>query len=262
MSGIERASRSTRLNKARWTRGSFVSEYANRGLRPAEVVILVRYRAALSGKVLELGSGAGRLTGYLATLAEEAHGIDLAPEMVEYANRAYPGVNSVVGDLQDLSNWADGSLSGVFASCNILDVLSDAERRVALREIRRVLASGGFLVMSSHNRAYLPSLKRPTHVRRSDPLRLVWDLLRLPTRVRNDRRLSPLEMHAEGYEIVNDGTYDFSLLHYFIGRDDQERQLADEGFELVEALDLDGKTVAQGETAPGSVELHYVAQPV
>ena len=53
-------------NDQLWGRKGLVQAYATRELRPVEVLLLVRYQAALSGRVLELGCGAGRLTGYLS----------------------------------------------------------------------------------------------------------------------------------------------------------------------------------------------------
>lgn len=60
-------------NQATWSQGAFVSAYANRNLRPVEVLLLVRLRENLSGAVLELGCGAGRIAGYLVALAREFH---------------------------------------------------------------------------------------------------------------------------------------------------------------------------------------------
>jgi SAM-dependent methyltransferase len=180
--------------------------------------------------------------------------------MVDYSNRTFPDAKCQVGDFQDLSAWADGTFTAVFAPCNVLDVLTDKERRAMLREIRRVLAPGGLLAMSSHNRGFMAKLKRPTHVRRTDPLRFAWDLVRVPRRVRNSRRLVGLQEQHPDFAIVNDSAHEYSLLHYYISRDDQARQFADEGFELVEALDLDGRTIAAGQAAEDYVELHYVAR--
>jgi hypothetical protein len=65
-----------RLNLDTWTRGEFVGAYANRTLRPVEVLLMVRLREHFCGRVLELGCGPGRITGYLVALAQEAWGLD------------------------------------------------------------------------------------------------------------------------------------------------------------------------------------------
>ena len=50
------------------------------------------------------------------------------------------------------------------------------------------------------------------------------------------------------YEIVSDGSHGFTLVHYYISPQDQLRQLEQEGFEPLSCLDLDGRTLAAGET--------------
>src|SRR5579875_2423465 len=89
-------------NVERWRALRQVERFAHRRLAPVEVVILARYREALSGRVLELGCGAGRIIGYLLALGGEVHGIDISPRMVERCRRAYPGANVREGDLRAL----------------------------------------------------------------------------------------------------------------------------------------------------------------
>jgi SAM-dependent methyltransferase len=248
-------------NARTWASGKYIREYQSRDLRPVEAEILLRYRHRLEGRVLELGCGAGRVTGYLVELAREVHGIDIAPAMIDYCRRTWPAATFHEGDFTDLSAFAEASLDAVLAPCNVLDVLSDAERQAMLDELRRVLVPGGLFVMSSHNRGYVPNLRRP-QIRASinHPRAFVDDVVKLPRRLRNRRRLVGLEQHADDYVIVNDGAHDFSLLHYFIFRDAQERQLLARGFELIECLDLQGVDVPPGGEAGDMVELHYVAQ--
>ena len=69
-----------------------------------------------------------------------------------------------------------------------------------------------------------------------------------------------MERDEAGYALVNDHAHDFSLLHYFIDRDAQWRQLEEVGLLPLVCLDLDGRTVTAGQTAPDCVELHYVAR--
>ena len=89
---------------------------------------------------------------------------------------------------------------------------------------------------------------------------MAWNLSRLPLRTRNHRRIAPLERREPDYALVNDQAHDYQLLHYYIGRDAQGRQLADAGFELLDCLDGDGHTVQAGDAASGQSELHYAAR--
>jgi SAM-dependent methyltransferase len=252
----------TVLNEEVWARGEFVENYARRQLRPVEEVMLERYREALAGRVLELGSGAGRLTGHLIELGGDVHGLDLAPAMVAYCRETYPGGTFSVGDLRDLSGFDDGSLDAVVGTFNVIDVLGDAERRRVFGEIRRVLAPGGLFIVSSHNRSYVPRTSVAMRVL-SGGTRRPWRSARgLPRRLRNRRRFRPLEREEPGYALINDEAHDFAVLHYYIARDAQYQQLADEGFELTECLDLDGDAVPEGAAAAHCSELHYIARPL
>ena len=236
-------------------------QYANRSLRPVEAMLLDTHRTDLAGTVLELGCGAGRITGYLIERAQHAIGLDLSPRMVRECRRRYPGGEFVAGDMRDLSRFRSSSIDAVIAGNNVIDVFSDADRRAALEEIRRVLTPGGLLVFSSHNRAYLPRVKGPTAVRRSDPARLVYDALNVPLRLVRHRRLRGLERDVSDYAIVSDGSHGFSLVHYYTTPSAQAQQLAQTGFALLACVALDGHALAADETAADCSELHYFARP-
>jgi SAM-dependent methyltransferase len=254
------ASRSTEV----WAERDFVGDYATRSLRPPEVVLLLRYADALAGRVLELGCGAGRITGYLGARGGDVLGIDISPAMVDYCRRRYPRLKFQVGDLADLSGLPDGSRDVVIAEFNVLGVLDDAERTRVLGELRRVLTDGGLLIFSAHNLAFLPNVPKPAALvtRSRNPARILWNLARLPLRERNHRRLGKLERHERDYALVNDQAHDYRLLHYYIGRDAQARQVEAAGFELLECLDGDGAPVEHDEGAAAYPELHYAARAV
>jgi SAM-dependent methyltransferase len=255
------------LGQRVYAQGDHVSEFASRVLRPVEVVILARYREAMSGRVLEVGCGAGRLLGYLVALGGEVHGIDVSERMVGYCRRRYPEARVSVGDMTRLSAAVAGPFDCIFASFNVLDVLPDAERRRVLADFRNLIASAGLLVMSSHNLAHMEAAAhpgaRPLHGLRAKldrpPSALVRTAMRLPGRIGNRRRLAPHERRAGDHAILNDDAFDYGLLHYYIRRDDQARQLAQIGYELVECLDLEGRSVSEGQPGEGP-ELHYVAR--
>jgi SAM-dependent methyltransferase len=248
------------LNAEFWERGDCVEFYASRELRPVETVILDRYREALVGRVLELGCGAGRLTGHLSELAQAMHGVDLSPAMVAYCRRTYPQATFSEGDLRDLSRFDSGSFDAVVAPFNVLDVLADPERGGVFEEIRRLLVAEGLVIMSSHNMGYAPRVNTTVRAWVGSPRHPLQSVRRLPRRLRNRRRLRLLERAEKGYAIRNDEAHDFAVLHYYITRDAQDRQFAEHGFELVECLELDGRLVEAGDTAPHCSELHYVAR--
>jgi len=245
-----------------WANGRFVGFYASHELRPAESVFIDRYREDLKGKVLELGCGAGRLTGHLIEVADSVHGIDLSPRMVEHCRKEYPRGTYSVLDLRDVARFGPGYADAVIATYSVIDVLGDEERRRVLADIATILKPGGLLMMSSHNLAYVPKLRSPTDLRARNIVRRAGRLALMPFRLRNRLALTRFERKGEGWAIVNDDAHTYRLVHYYISRDAQERQLREEGFELIECLDNDGRTVGPGETGEDYVELYYIARPI
>jgi SAM-dependent methyltransferase len=246
-------------NDALWRRSDLVRPYANRELRPVEVVLLARHRDALSGRVLELGCGAGRLTGYLAQLGGDVLGVDVSPHMLREAAARYPGVRFERRDLREAAQL--GTFDVVVAGYNVLDVLGDDERRVLLAELRTAIAPGGLLIFSAHNRAAAWRRRTPwDHVLARDPARLARNVALTPRRLRNRARVRPLEQRCGDHALLNDESHDFLALHYYIAPDDQVRQLEAAGFEVVEWLDLDGTVLTPGDPASNAEEIHYVAR--
>jgi SAM-dependent methyltransferase len=250
------------LNAELWAHSDFVAEYATRELRAVEAKLLEDHREALAGRVLELGCGGGRLTGHLCEIAKSVHGLDISPAMVAYCRRTYPQATFSEGDMLDLSGFERAGFDVVVAPFNVLDVFGDRERRQVLEQIRRVLTDDGLAIVSSHNRAYKPSIGPGLRSLIGSPRQPLESIRRLPLRLRNRRRLRPLQRSEDDYAIVNDEAQDFSVLHYYTTRDAQERQFTQHGYELLECLDRDGRPVAAGGAASHCPELHYVARVV
>ena len=208
-----------------------VRDYATRELRSVEAAILDRYSEDLSGgRILEVGCGAGRITGHLAEVAGHVHALDISAAMVAYCRWAYPQCSFRIADLRDLSEYDDGLFDGLVASFNVVDVLSHEERGPVLDDWRRVLSPGGMLVMSSHNRGHMPNVPTPggqviASLRTGNPKRVAGSIAKLPRRVRNKRRMGRFEIREADHAVATDSGGDYSLLHYYISRDDQARQL-------------------------------------
>jgi SAM-dependent methyltransferase len=243
-----------------WGSGGLLRRYRGRTLRPAERALFDRYAGSLTGRVLELGCGGGRLTAHLVELAKSVHGVDIAEAMVEHCRRAYPQATFSRGDLRDLSGFDNHSWDAIVAGFAVIDILGDDERRRFLDEVHRILRPDGVFIFSTHNLACAPLLRGPFRsITAATPVAFVSQLLRIPRSLRNRRRLLPWQQVGSDHAILNDAAHDFSLLHYYITRDDQERQLARHGLLLRECLRLDAQPVGPGESATGWHELHYAA---
>jgi cyclopropane fatty-acyl-phospholipid synthase-like methyltransferase len=186
--------------------------------------------------------------------------MDIAARMVAYCRRTYPQACFRQGELRDASSWGTGTWDALVAGWALIDVLGDEERATFFDDAHRLLNPGGLLLFSSHNLACAPLLKSPVRSITVDtPLSFASQVVRLPRSYRNHRRLTRWQRFEPDYAILNGAAHDFSLLHYYISRDGQERQLERHGFELLECIGDDGSEVGLGETGVGSHELHYAA---
>lgn len=100
--------------------------------------------------VVEVGSGPGHVTAYLADGGADAIGIDLSPEMVAEARRRFPGRSFEIGDLRRLIRpprsfgWA--AVLGWYSLIH----LAPSEFPDAVAALVRPLAPGGWLVLGLH----------------------------------------------------------------------------------------------------------------
>lgn len=129
--------------------------------RYAFAVELVRGRA-----VLDAACGEGYGSALLAAAAERVTGVDLSPEAVAHARGRYrlPNLSFEAADCLQLP-FADAAFDAV-VSFETLEHLEDHDG--LLREFRRVLKPGGFLLISSPDRAvYSDRLqnRNPFHLR-------------------------------------------------------------------------------------------------
>lgn len=86
----------------------------------------------------------------LRARATEVHGVDIADTTVLAAKRRHPGLKAEVSDIKSLP-YAAGTFDTV-VSLSTLDHFADrSEIDVALREIRRVTARGGRLLLTLDN---------------------------------------------------------------------------------------------------------------
>lgn len=132
---------------------------------------------------LEVGCGAGFLTVELARAGLSVIATDSSPEMVELASRqiaeAGLGESAQVqeADVHRLP-FGDGQF-GLVVALGLLPWLHDASGGVA--ELARVLAPGGWMILTADNRARLNSLIEPRDHPLLTPLKLARRKLARPT---------------------------------------------------------------------------------
>jgi len=118
--------------------------------KPLDRQLLDRFatRVREAGRVCDVGCGPGHVAAHLHQRGVTMDGIDLSSEMVARARRLYPDIEFRQGDMRTL-DVPDGTWAGIVAFYSIIHI-PRAEVVAVLRELRRVLQPGGFLLMAFH----------------------------------------------------------------------------------------------------------------
>lgn len=211
----------------------------------SSVAHLVRGR-----RILDIGVGTGRTTELLTLLSDQYVGIDYAPRRVEMCRARFPAMDFRVGDVRDLSEFADESFEFVFFSLNGIDYVNHDERISALSEIHRVLVPGGIFGFSTLNKDGPSHDERPWQLHRPGQrlevtprkaVRLVWltatDPTRLWRRSRNWMRSRQRSATGPQWSVRPLATLDFSLMQHFVSLRGLRAELAASSFEVLSILE-------------------------
>ncbi len=249
------------FNSAFYRSALVMKSYPKEGLDAQETITLLKYQAHLIGRdVLDIGVGTGRTARVLAGVARGYVGIDYSPAIVAEVRKVLPHVEVHLEDMRDLGRWADGSIDFVFASSNVFDAVSHDDREKTILEARRVLRGSGLLAFTSHNRCYVRAQAGPRLRRSRNPVTFALHIMRYLSTLRLHRRMKGMRRFEADYALLEDCGPDHALLHYYVDRSAQQRQLTNLGFDLIDVLDHVGQLVAPGEMAPASSSLMYVAR--
>jgi len=234
--------------------------YRGKLLEPAEAMALLTYCTGFTGRnVLDVGVGTGRTASYLSPLARRYVCIDYSAEMVEYIRATLPGTEVHLADMRDLTAWDAAAFDFILATNNVLDAVSHDGRLKTLGEAHRVLSTDGLLLFSSHNRRYRMAQSGPSLEYSRNPASQAIHLVKYAQRLVNYLRIRGQRRFEEEYAILNDIGHDYRLLHYYIDRDVQLRQLAAAGFRLLDVFDSEGRRLRSGDDDTSSPSLMYVA---
>jgi len=255
-----RPSDQERLNRRIYHAPNIPAWYRSERLDNAETMALLAWQPAFAGRrVLDMGVGSGRTTRFLLPLAGQYTCFDWSPPMVEHVRRHLPGVDVRVGDMRDLSAYADGTFDFVLASCNLIDAVPHEDRLRVLAEVKRVLAPGGVFAFSSHNRRLRTALEGPRLQIARNPATQLMHVWRYVRSVVNHARFGRLRRIEDDHAILNDPGHNYAALHYYIDRDTQTRQLVAHGLRLAQVFNSEGRELADGDSDAESPSLLYVA---
>ena len=203
-------SRDRRLSStAHFEAEDVVAEYATfEFLLPPERSILDELGAEVSeARMLDIGVGGGRTTTHLAHRVARYVGIDVSAGMIaacrqRFEDRLDDRLRFLVADARDLSAFEPGSFDLVLFSWQGIDSIDLEGRDTALREIRRVCASGARFAFSSDNilwardqRSFVRSIRHASSIRRRGPDRglraAAEDVSRTIANTRRVRAINP-----------------------------------------------------------------------
>src|ERR1700722_11257273 len=118
--------------------------------RPTERALLAAFaeviRRGPAGIVADLGCGPGHIAAHLHSLGLSVLGIDQSAQMLAIGRTHYPEVRFALSSITRLG-LADGSCRGVLSRSSVIH-LPPRLLPTALAEIERVLAPGGWLLLS------------------------------------------------------------------------------------------------------------------
>jgi ubiquinone/menaquinone biosynthesis C-methylase UbiE len=110
------------------------------------------------GRALDLGCGNGKTVSTLLDLGYETTGVDFSEVAVEQCRKRFEGSKFFVSSITDLP-FEEGRFDYVTA-VHVLEHLNDDELSLAVKEIRRVLKSGGYVFVRCFTSNDMRSAKR------------------------------------------------------------------------------------------------------
>jgi len=262
------------LNRATWSNHRTLDDFA--GLDcwsdPGECVAVARVAPFVRGRpILDVGAGAGRTAAFLRLLSDDYQAVDYTPEMVELFRRNHPDLPVRLADARDLHEFPDGGFALAMFSYNGIDAVDHDDRVQVLRELRRVVAPGGWVLFSTFN-LHGPAAREVPWRGARDHKPVAWrvarwiarapmDLPRHRRRWTNWWRNRALEEEHEDWAMRRSAAHDFGLVVHVVSLDLLYREVDAAGFVDVETYAReDGSRLGPSSDTSGVAWFHLVAR--
>jgi SAM-dependent methyltransferase len=105
------------------------------------------------GSILDFGCGCGRVIRHLHRLGPQLHGTDYNPCLIEWCQRNLLFARFDLNGLQPPLRYRDGTFDLIYAF-SVFTHLPEGLQFSWMAELRRVLAPGGYLFMTTHGEPY------------------------------------------------------------------------------------------------------------
>lgn len=191
----EEAAPPTRWALAGPARGGYAETFAQLVGSGADVDGEARLADALlprGGRVLDVGSGMGRVAAALVGRGHEVVAVEPDADLVAQSRRTYPGLEVLEADVLSVSPQDVGSFDLVVCVGNVLVFLAEGTERRVLRLLRSLLRPGGRVLAGFHLAG------GPAAARSYPPSEFVSDVEASGLRV--DLRAGSYELHPAGDE--------------------------------------------------------------
>ena len=232
-----------------------VAEYAwSDDLTPPEQAGLALVAAEARNKpILDLGIGAGRTVRALMDISKNYVGVDYVPEMVTACCKRFPDVHFMQADARNLSQFGDNSFFLIVFSMNGVCMVNHEGRIAILKEVHRLLETGGAFLFSTYNRSSsnyeaffrFPNFQ-PTKNAMTFLVRGFRFFFHTGISVVNRIRFRRTEQRFSEYSIINDACHDYATMLYYASLENHYSQLESIGFSGVTAFDLAGGKIMAG----------------
>lgn len=121
--------------------------------------VIEPWAAAVSGRILDVGSGTGRWTSQLANLGHAVEGLEPVERFVAQARQAHPAAVFHHGSIEDL-NGSQCRWAGILAWYSLIH-MGPQQLAESLSALRAVLDDGGSLLMSFFAGPHLEAFEHP-----------------------------------------------------------------------------------------------------